>query len=222
MDKSKLTKKVVAAGALAVMSLSVLATVPASAEAARDNRGVLGSYDYRDRDHHRDHKDKMRKNVDLRGSRDRFKVKFDRNVLGDYDYNKHRFVLGDRDYDKHRRVLGDRDYDKYRDVLGSRYRHVLGDRDFKRDGVLGARQIIVMDKYDKDNCIVLSNRDYGYNHRGLDAIVIKVDPDVFRNLYHRTNSDQNINIFVNTGDNSVQFNTVVGDIRTGDIDVELR
>ena len=92
-------------------------------------------------------------------------------------------------------------------------------------GVLGdvsARRLIVVDRANSNNVIILSNNLTGPGSVNVNRVVLRVDHDFFDRLSSRVNTETDIRIRVNTGGNTVSFNTVAGDLITGDVTISVR
>ncbi len=92
-------------------------------------------------------------------------------------------------------------------------------------GILGdvsARKTIVIDRTNSNNVIILSNVLTGPGSVNVNRVVLRVDHSFFDQLTSRVNADTDIRIRVNTGNNTVAFNTAAGDLVTGDVTISVR
>jgi len=101
--------------------------------------------------------------------------------------------------------LGSHHYTRYFNSDQYRYMH--------------ARQIIIIDRDCPNNVIYLRNSHTGAY--SVNTIVIRVDNDMFYRFYNNVRSNRTMYIRANTGNNTIRFNTVVGDFRTGDIQMNV-
>lgn len=97
-----------------------------------------------------------------------------------------------------------------------------GDRRFRQQRRFFPRIIIIVDRERPWNRIILSNRFTGFGSRNVNIVTIRVSHFQFVRLLRAYRIDNDINVNINTGRNIVRFNTVVGDISTGDVNVSIR
>lgn len=99
------------------------------------------------------------------------------------------------------------------------------DSDWNRD-FLHARRIVVVDRNNWNNQITVNASNYmtGPYSRNVNQVTVRVDSDFFREFSNAVDvsSVNNIDMELNTGNNTISANTVVGNISTGDIDVSIR
>ena len=86
-------------------------------------------------------------------------------------------------------------------------------------GILSPREFIIVDRDNRDNYIRIQNSLSG--PFSINRAYVTVD----RNFYNRFISDfeynQDVEVSVDTGNNIVRFNTIAGDISTGDVDISI-
>lgn len=78
--------------------------------------------------------------------------------------------------------------------------------------------------YDRDNLnrrLVLQNFRTGPNSQNINTVKLVVNHDFFEKT-RRYSNYQNFDIRVNTGNNTIRMNTIVGDISTGDVSIKIR
>lgn len=98
------------------------------------------------------------------------------------------------------------------------------DNDWNRD-FLNARRIVIVDRNNRNNSISINNSNYltGPYSRNVNRVTVNVDSDFF-SRFSRAVEVSNVNdidLELNTGNNTISANTVVGNISTGDIDVDI-
>jgi hypothetical protein len=100
---------------------------------------------------------------------------------------------------------------------------------FNREGLFGrhpifnyylhdqiyARQIVLVDQLYPTDVIVINNSNTGAY--SVNVIRVVVDHDFFNQVSSDISVNQNITLSVDTGNNSVSYNTGSGDIETGDV-----
>ena len=86
---------------------------------------------------------------------------------------------------------------------------------------MSARRIIIRDRDNMNKEIFIRNIFSGSG--SFNTVTIDVDDAFFNQLLTRIDSVRNnINLRVNTGNNTVMFNTVTGDISTGSVNISIR
>jgi len=83
-----------------------------------------------------------------------------------------------------------------------------------------ARRIVLVDRDDLSREIEIRNSNTG--PFSINTIRVETSDEFFNRVVNRIDVDQNINISVNTGNNTISFNTVVGDISTGDVSISIQ
>lgn len=160
------------------------------------------------------------------------------NILGNHDFNYYRDMFRNN----YNSVLGSRffrnnDFDRmllYRNNSNIRVlsdqnffmRHGLYDRySFFNNGnlpdVLGARQVVLVDRDNLSNQIVLRNNLTGPFSTNLNRVVLSVPDSFYRNAVTSLSSTNNATVTVDTGHNTVSLNTIAGDLTTGDVSVDI-
>lgn len=84
------------------------------------------------------------------------------------------------------------------------------------------RNVVIYDRDDRNNRITLENRLTGPNSYNVNRVEIGVGHDYFNRLVKNHNIETTNTISVNTGNNTISFNTRVGDISTGDVNISVR
>ena len=84
-----------------------------------------------------------------------------------------------------------------------------------------ARKLTIVDRDAPDNTFNLKNKLTGPNSVNINEVTINVSDAIFRQIERNVFLNQNVSISVNTGDNTISFNTVVGNITTGDVSISL-
>lgn len=97
-------------------------------------------------------------------------------------------------------------------------RHV---RFYRDNRYLVPREIYVYDRGNSRNRVILRNYLTGPGSYNVNRVYVRVGSDDFRRLDRSFTFSRDIDIYANTGDNTVSFNTVVGSISTGDVDISV-
>lgn len=124
------------------------------------------------------------------------------------------------------RVWSDRYNDVYERNYLQNYDYVYPSRSFARNvfirsnqfDYLNARRVVIVDR-DFDRRLVLRNSLTGPFSRN--EIVVRTDSDLYDRLYSNVYLTRDVTVDVDTGGNRVSFNTVVGDISSGDVDISI-
>lgn len=103
-------------------------------------------------------------------------------------------------------------------VLGSYYENTA---DQNLAGEMFAKRVVIVDRNDTTSQIVITNQNTG--PFSVNRVVIAVDSDFFNQISTLFDSitSNDIEIVVDTGNNSVSMNTVAGDVMTGEVAVEI-
>lgn len=89
-----------------------------------------------------------------------------------------------------------------------------------RPDMMFARRIVLVDRDNPIRTIEIRNSNTG--PFSVNTIRVLTSDEFFNRVVNRIDVDQNVNISVNTGDNTISFNTVVGDISTGDVNISIQ
>jgi hypothetical protein len=87
------------------------------------------------------------------------------------------------------------------------------------DQVFG-RRIVFRDRDDVMSRINVDNFLTGPD--SINIVYITIDHDSFVKLQNEMSIDNNVDISVNTGNNTVSFNTVAGNVTTGDVSIDMQ
>lgn len=83
------------------------------------------------------------------------------------------------------------------------------------------RRIILVNRFTGGQ-IILRNYRTGPYSRNINVVRIFVNDNFFERARYFHDIDQDIDIDVNTGNNTISLNTIVGNISTGDVDIDVR
>jgi hypothetical protein len=81
------------------------------------------------------------------------------------------------------------------------------------------REFVIVDRDDFGRSFVVQNSLTG--PFSVNRAVIRVNRDFYDRFYNNLDFNQDVRIDVDTGGNIVRFNTVTGNISTGDVDIEI-
>lgn len=90
------------------------------------------------------------------------------------------------------------------------------------DNQLTPRRVVLLDRDNSNNRIVLTNFLTGPNSTNVNRVVLTVDSDFFARVSDMTRVNTNVGLRLNTGSNTVSMNTITGDLVTGNITVSVR
>jgi hypothetical protein len=99
-----------------------------------------------------------------------------------------------------------------------RHHHFLG---FLPD-VVYARELTIIDREAPGNTFNLTNDLTGPSSVNINEVTVNVSDSIFKQIEHNIFSSQNVGVEVNTGNNTMSFNTSLGNITTSDISISLR
>lgn len=107
-------------------------------------------------------------------------------------------------------IYVDRDfYYRNQENFGHHYRRVEA-----------ARNIIIIDRRTGNRIILINN--YNRHSVRVNTVTIVVNHSTFLRLVQQMRYSRDVRVSVNTGNNFVAFNTVVGNITTGDVNISVR
>ena len=82
-----------------------------------------------------------------------------------------------------------------------------------------ARNVVLMNRDNLSNMLVLRNQITG--PFSVNRIEVTVDDASFWRLVNSANTSTNVDVTVDTGNNTVSFNTVAGNVTTGNVNISL-
>lgn len=112
------------------------------------------------------------------------------------------------------RIYTNRDFFIRRDLFG---RYPFYGAAFP--GYFSPRQFVIADRSGYGSDIVVTNALTG--PFSVNRAIITVDRDIYDRFASGIDIDRDIDIEVDTGGNIVRFNTIAGDIDSGDIDIDV-
>jgi len=118
-----------------------------------------------------------------------------------------------RSYSPMIKIMTDDDFFRNDFRLRNRYRDNL-------PSVLGARNFVIEDRSNDRRNITI--RNYNTGPFSVNRATVRVNSDIFDRISRNIDIDQEIDVVVNTGDNTISFNTRTGSISSGDVDINIR
>ncbi|MFA7253587.1 MAG: hypothetical protein WC107_03455 [Patescibacteria group bacterium] len=83
-----------------------------------------------------------------------------------------------------------------------------------------ARRVMIVNVDQPYNMFMIRNSNTG--PFSVNRVVINVSDDLYREIVSNLSSTQTVDITVDTGNNTVSLNTVVGDVVSGDVSLSIR
>lgn len=119
--------------------------------------------------------------------------------------------------ERHVMVRTDRDFFFRHGVFS---RHPIFFRNFPR--FVEPQDILIIDRDDFSQRFFLNNFFTGPSSLSVNRVVIVVNDSVFQTIRNDVDINQNFSVNVDTGNNVVSFNTLVGNITTGDVSISIQ
>ncbi len=83
-----------------------------------------------------------------------------------------------------------------------------------------ARNVVLVNRDFPSSVVVLRNQLTG--PFSVNSMYVTVSDDLFNRIFTDINTTQNVDISVDTGNNTVSFNTLVGNVSSGDVSISVR